>query len=85
MNLKVLFTAGALALGIPAVAAAQTPMGVEVAPGVTATVLGIKRVPGQDLVQLDYEIANNSGHRSMCDLFGLLRRANQRRDVVTGT
>lgn len=55
-----------LAAALPLVAApaalAQTaPMTVELKPGVTAKVLGLKHVPGQQIVQLDYEITNSGG------------------------
>ena len=39
--------------------ASAAPMTVELQPGVTAQVLDLKRVPGQEIVQLDYEVTNN--------------------------
>ncbi len=50
-----------LVLGNSAALAQTAAMTAELQPGVTAKVIGIKRVPGQDIVQLDYEIANTSG------------------------
>jgi hypothetical protein len=35
------------------------PPAVELQPGVSAKILDLKRVPGQQIVQLDYEISNN--------------------------
>ncbi len=44
----------------PAAWAQAAPMTVELQPGVTAKVIDLKHVPGQDIVQLDYEVTNNS-------------------------
>jgi hypothetical protein len=41
--------------------AQNAPPPVELQPGVSAKILGLKRVPGQQIVQLDYEISNTGG------------------------
>jgi hypothetical protein len=51
----------AMSLFAVPVAFAQSPsMTVELQPGVSAKVIDLKRVPGQEIVQLDYEVVNNS-------------------------
>lgn len=43
----------------PAAFAQSAPMTVELQPGVSARIIDLKRVPGQDIIQLDYEVINN--------------------------
>ncbi|MEA3533246.1 hypothetical protein [Rhizobium sp. CC-YZS058] len=54
-----LLTAMTLLAG-PAALAQDAPKIVELQPGVSARVIDLKRVPGQEIVQLDYEVTNNS-------------------------
>jgi hypothetical protein len=44
----------------PAAFAQSSSKTVELQPGVSARVIDLKRVPGQEIVQLDYEVVNNS-------------------------
>jgi len=73
MRIKPLLLAAAVALALPAAALAQdaAPMTAELVPGVTAKVISIKPVPGQKMLQLDYEITNNSGKPVMPGDLGL--------------
>lgn len=53
----------AMSLFAAPAAFAQSPlMTVELRPGVSAKVIDLKRVPGQEIVQLDYEVVNNSSN-----------------------
>ncbi|KQS77633.1 hypothetical protein ASG25_13585 [Rhizobium sp. Leaf384] len=51
-GLSLVFTSAAFAQ--------SAPMTVELQSGVSARIVDLKRVPGQDIVQLDYEVINNS-------------------------
>ncbi|MCO6050303.1 hypothetical protein NGM99_10960 [Mesorhizobium sp. RP14(2022)] len=47
-------------IGVSAAFAQNASMTVELRPGISAKVIDLKRVPGQEIVQLDYEVVNNS-------------------------
>lgn len=73
MRLKHLLLATAIVLATPVAGLAQdaAPMTAELIPGVIAKVISIKQVPGQKVLQLDYEITNNSGKPVMRGELGL--------------
>lgn len=62
-------------------AAAQTSASAELAPGVTATVTSLKRLPHDGLVQIDYRIDNAGTSAVSLDDLGLMTGGN---DCVEG-